>query len=163
MKSFWQHGPGRTKARGAPTGVMGLGDTGMMLNVNRHFFTTARNGGWTATISSLVFSCSKDLCNVSSMENPMRRLSWDSVNLWMPPSDFLLMTSWFSWQTDSIFHSFSSASCSTDTQYMAMTGRIRATVVHKPPSESHHEVLSLSHTSKLHVRLGQLYLSSLTK
>lgn len=45
MKSFWQHGPGRTKARGAPAGVMGLGDTGMMLNVNRYFFTRARNGG----------------------------------------------------------------------------------------------------------------------
>lgn len=45
MKSFGLHGPGRTKARGAPPGVMGLENTRMMFNVNRHFFTTARNNG----------------------------------------------------------------------------------------------------------------------
>ena len=53
MTSFGQHGPGRTKARGAPPGVMGLGDTRMMFNVNRHFFTTAGNDVRTARTSVL--------------------------------------------------------------------------------------------------------------
>lgn len=81
-----------------------------------------------------MFSCSKDLYDVWSME---KKSKWEGCREIIWTSGWYQVTSLFSCQTDWAFHSFSLESCSTETQHVVMTAGICTTVTYKPSTKSH--------------------------